>query len=174
MLGQQHLCMDIELIHRALAATSLEIQTRKWLRAQEEVMVARAPGRLDVMGGIADYSGSLVLQLPLAEACHVAVQRLQPAPGIQYFGSSSAATVVMHSACFECRPNSKAHASAARSRHARYTNPAPLHDVCKTGAVHEPRLAPLLAEAPIWPRRQSADAAHCVAGRRIQRPGALL
>ena len=28
--------------------------------------IARAPGRLDVMGGIADYSGSLVLQLPLA------------------------------------------------------------------------------------------------------------
>jgi galactokinase len=25
--------------------------------------VARAPGRLDVMGGIADYSGSLVLQV---------------------------------------------------------------------------------------------------------------
>jgi L-arabinokinase len=42
---------------------------------QEELFVARAPGRLDVMGGIADYSGSLVLQLPLAEACHVAVQR---------------------------------------------------------------------------------------------------
>jgi galactokinase len=39
------------------------------------VIVTRAPGRLDVMGGIADYSGSLVLQLPLAEACHVAVQR---------------------------------------------------------------------------------------------------
>lgn len=37
--------------------------------------MTRAPGRLDVMGGIADYSGSLVLQLPLAEACHVAVQR---------------------------------------------------------------------------------------------------
>ena len=42
---------------------------------QDPVFVARAPGRLDVMGGIADYSGSLVLQLPLAEACHVAVQR---------------------------------------------------------------------------------------------------
>lgn len=26
--------------------------------------MARAPGRLDVMGGIADYSGSLVLQVP--------------------------------------------------------------------------------------------------------------
>ena len=32
------------------------------------VTVARAPGRLDVMGGIADYSGSLVLQRPIAEA----------------------------------------------------------------------------------------------------------
>jgi galactokinase len=30
--------------------------------------VARAPGRLDGMGGIADYSGSLVLELPLREA----------------------------------------------------------------------------------------------------------
>ena len=33
-----------------------------------QVFFARAPGRLDVMGGIADYSGSLVLQLPLAVA----------------------------------------------------------------------------------------------------------
>lgn len=38
-------------------------------------MVARAPGRLDVMGGIADYSGSLVLQLPIAEATFAAAQR---------------------------------------------------------------------------------------------------
>jgi len=30
---------------------------------QDEIYVARAPGRLDVMGGIADYSGSLVLQV---------------------------------------------------------------------------------------------------------------
>jgi galactokinase len=40
-----------------------------------EVFVARAPGRLDLMGGIADYSGSLVLQLPIAESVIVAVQR---------------------------------------------------------------------------------------------------
>ena len=39
------------------------------------VSVARAPGRLDVMGGIADYSGSLVLQLPTHEATFVAAQR---------------------------------------------------------------------------------------------------
>jgi L-arabinokinase len=30
---------------------------------EKELYVARAPGRLDVMGGIADYSGSLVLQV---------------------------------------------------------------------------------------------------------------
>jgi len=36
--------------------------------------VARAPGRLDVMGGIADYSGSLVLQRTIAEATFAAIQ----------------------------------------------------------------------------------------------------
>lgn len=46
---------------------------------QDEVIVTRAPGRLDVMGGIGDYSGCLVLQKPTAEACHVACQR-QPVP----------------------------------------------------------------------------------------------
>ena len=40
--------------------------------------VVRAPGRLDVMGGVADYSGALVLQMPLAEACHVAIQLRRP------------------------------------------------------------------------------------------------
>ena len=48
---------------------------------QGALTVARAPGRLDVMGGIADYGGSLVLQLPLALACHVAVQLQPPAAG---------------------------------------------------------------------------------------------
>ncbi|MDB5295274.1 MAG: Galactokinase [Phycisphaerales bacterium] len=37
------------------------------------VRVARAPGRLDVMGGIADYTGSLVCELPLDRAAAVAV-----------------------------------------------------------------------------------------------------
>ncbi len=40
----------------------------------KSTIVTRAPGRLDVMGGIADYSGSLVLQLPLHEATLVALQ----------------------------------------------------------------------------------------------------
>src|SRR5688500_6031975 len=41
------------------------------------VTIAREPGRLDVMGGIADYSGSLVLQRPIAEATFAAVQRIE-------------------------------------------------------------------------------------------------
>jgi len=39
-----------------------------------DLVVSRAPGRLDVMGGIADYSGSHVLELPIAEATFAAVQ----------------------------------------------------------------------------------------------------
>jgi L-arabinokinase len=43
-------------------------------RGEGPVYVARAPGRLDVMGGIADYSGSLVLQWPIREATSVAIR----------------------------------------------------------------------------------------------------
>ena len=46
--------------------------------AANPLVLTRAPGRLDVMGGIADYSGAHVLEMPIAEACHVAGQ-LQPA-----------------------------------------------------------------------------------------------
>ncbi|HXI28398.1 MAG TPA: galactokinase family protein, partial [Vicinamibacterales bacterium] len=42
-------------------------------RSGGPVFVARAPGRLDVMGGIADYSGALVLQWPIREATRVAL-----------------------------------------------------------------------------------------------------
>ena len=38
------------------------------------IVGARAPGRLDVMGGIADYSGSIVLEMPIAQAAFVAWQ----------------------------------------------------------------------------------------------------
>jgi len=40
-----------------------------------DIFIARAPARLDVMGGIADYSGSIVLQGALKEATIVGVQR---------------------------------------------------------------------------------------------------
>ena len=35
---------------------------------------SRAPGRLDVMGGIADYTGSLVCEMPLGVGTAVALQ----------------------------------------------------------------------------------------------------
>lgn len=50
-------------------------EVRQFFDERSEVVVTRAPGRLDVMGGIADYSGSLVLQMPIREATFVALQR---------------------------------------------------------------------------------------------------
>ena len=53
-------------------------RTRRELSASfaagRPVRVARAPGRLDVMGGIADYTGSLVCEMPLGVAAAVALQ----------------------------------------------------------------------------------------------------
>ena len=50
-------------------------QVRHVFDPEASLVVARAPGRLDVMGGIADYSGSLVLEMPLREATFAALQR---------------------------------------------------------------------------------------------------
>jgi L-arabinokinase len=50
-----------------------------FLAADRPVAIGRAPGRLDVMGGIADYSGSLVLEMPLACATF-AMAQAQDAP----------------------------------------------------------------------------------------------
>src|SRR5215831_17410101 len=54
------------------------IRTSRLFDRDADVFVARAPGRLDVMGGIADYSGSLVLQRPTAEATWAAFQPTDP------------------------------------------------------------------------------------------------
>jgi L-arabinokinase len=51
-----------------------EMLGRVSFRAGVPITLARAPGRLDLMGGIADYSGSLVLQWPIREASLVAYQ----------------------------------------------------------------------------------------------------
>jgi len=49
-------------------------RARELFNSNSDQIVSRAPGRLDVMGGIADYSGSHVLELPIAEATFAAVQ----------------------------------------------------------------------------------------------------
>jgi L-arabinokinase len=62
----------VEMMKRLLANMSGSL--RDFFDADGDVFVSRAPGRLDLMGGIADYSGSLVLELPIAAATHVALQ----------------------------------------------------------------------------------------------------
>ncbi len=52
----------------------LRKEYRTFFAADVPLIIARAPGRLDVMGGIADYSGALVCELPIAESAFVALQ----------------------------------------------------------------------------------------------------
>ncbi|HEX3359197.1 MAG TPA: hypothetical protein VHS31_19615 [Tepidisphaeraceae bacterium] len=56
------------LISRTRAELSADFDFGRPLR------VSRAPGRLDVMGGIADYTGSLVCELPLDRAAAIVLQ----------------------------------------------------------------------------------------------------
>lgn len=50
-------------------------EARNFFDGVGDVIITRAPGRIDVMGGIADYSGSVVFEGCIAEACMVAIQR---------------------------------------------------------------------------------------------------
>ena len=42
---------------------------------EEKIISATAPGRMDVMGGIADYSGSLLLEMPIKQTTTVSIQK---------------------------------------------------------------------------------------------------
>jgi L-arabinokinase len=57
-------------------------EQRSFFTANAPILITRAPGRLDVMGGISDYSGSLVLEMPIAETTLAAIQ-LRDEPVIQ-------------------------------------------------------------------------------------------
>lgn len=69
---KNHLLQDNADIEQFLA--KLNSQGTDFFSEDGPLFVARAPGRLDLMGGIADYSGSLVLEMPLAVATIAAVQ----------------------------------------------------------------------------------------------------
>jgi galactokinase len=45
------------------------------IRNPQSAFSAMSPGRLDIMGGIADYSGSLLLQMPIRETTRVSLTR---------------------------------------------------------------------------------------------------
>jgi L-arabinokinase len=81
--GSGHGLADVEMFVRDLGLREHpEPAARGFLDPRRELVVARAPGRLDLMGGIADYSGSLVLQWPLREATLAAAQR-QTTPKVE-------------------------------------------------------------------------------------------
>src|SRR5438270_7228125 len=63
---------DIEPVPALLARVRAELGEQ--FPPSRPIRVSRAPGRLDVMGGIADYTGSLVCEFPLACATAVALQ----------------------------------------------------------------------------------------------------
>lgn len=75
--GETHDLPDVA----AFVETLNKLEESPWPEARglfgpnAELVVARAPGRLDVMGGIADYSGSMVLEAPILEATFAALQR---------------------------------------------------------------------------------------------------
>jgi galactokinase len=75
---------------------------RNFLAADRPTVIARAPGRLDVMGGIADYSGSLVLQMPIAEATCVATQRCADGQ-LRVVSSSADAAIPTRTFAMPCR-----------------------------------------------------------------------
>jgi galactokinase len=63
---------DLGLLHAALGTA--DAAGRPFFDRSAPVAIGRGPGRLDLMGGIADYSGALVLELPLAVAAYAAAQ----------------------------------------------------------------------------------------------------
>jgi galactokinase len=77
--GSTHNLPDVESFIETLNTLSQHTtpEARDFFDPDVELVVTRAPGRLDVMGGIADYSGSLVLEMPIREATLVALQRDQ-------------------------------------------------------------------------------------------------
>ena len=72
--GSSHGQRDTE--HFIECLQELPEQWTEFFAGDRELIVTRAPGRIDLMGGIGDYSGSLVLSLPIANATHVAFQKV--------------------------------------------------------------------------------------------------
>ncbi len=71
---KKHLLQDSYTTDVERFLEKLNNQEKDFFSEDGPLFVARAPGRLDLMGGIADYSGSLVLEMPLAVATFAAVQ----------------------------------------------------------------------------------------------------
>jgi galactokinase len=71
MLAQQETPLEASVLADSFADA---IRTQAFFATAQPIWIARAPGRLDVMGGNVDYTGGMVLQSLLREAIWVAVQ----------------------------------------------------------------------------------------------------
>ena len=97
-----------QLLDEAIAADAnafcRRVRASAFFAAGCRVAVARAPGRLDLLGGIADYSGGLVLELPLRAAAFVAAQRTEDGRVVAVSGGrrvSVAAEAIAHASLDE-------------------------------------------------------------------------
>lgn len=75
---------------------------------ESAIVTAEAPGRMDVMGGIADYSGSMLLQMPIRQTTRVRIQQradrlicIQSIHGKNKIDSFSIATEVIAGKTYE-------------------------------------------------------------------------
>ncbi len=77
--GKTHELKDVELFLELINIMNEQAlkDENTFFNSVNKIAISRAPGRLDVMGGIADYSGSTVLQLPIKEATLAAVQQTE-------------------------------------------------------------------------------------------------
>src|SRR5204863_1988094 len=75
--------LDLEPVPTLLSRLRSELGAD--FRPDRPTRVSRAPGRLDVMGGIADYTGSLVCEATLDRAAAVALQERPGDRQVQIF-----------------------------------------------------------------------------------------
>jgi L-arabinokinase len=68
----EHMPLSLDPVPALLARTRTELGAT--FDVARTMRLSRAPGRLDVMGGIADYTGSLVCEMPLDRAAAVVLQ----------------------------------------------------------------------------------------------------
>ena len=77
------------MIAETLETFTTTLRAGRFFESGSSVIATRSPGRLDVMGGIADYSGSLVFEYPIAEATFAAIQLIdEPVIGMHDFEPS--------------------------------------------------------------------------------------
>ncbi len=72
--GPSQKTLQVVELEYLLQCDSLDVFSQKGFNKEGKIIVARAPARLDIMGGIADYCGANVFQMTLNRAVAAAIQ----------------------------------------------------------------------------------------------------